>query len=154
MAAYLTFAEFKARTVLNNADVDLVNTKKADFFETCLADESAWIDARLCKRYGVPFTAPVPSAVFRWLVQIVTFKACLVLGWSPESAQDAWIKDQHDLAIAEVKEAADSETGLFDLPRRQDLTTSGITKAGPLGYSEASPYTWTTRQAEMAALEQ
>ncbi len=47
-----------------------------------------------------------------------------------------------------MKEAADSAEGLFELPLRADLETSGVSKGGPLGYTEASPYRWTDRQAD------
>jgi len=55
-------------------------------------------------------------------------------------------KEQHDIAVAELKEAADSKDGLFDLPLRADTTATGVSKGGPRGYSEASPYTNLDRQ--------
>ena len=51
-------------------------------------------------------------------------------------------------AREQMKEAADSEIGLYDLPLLNDVTTDGISKGGPLGYSEQSPYSWTDEQAD------
>jgi hypothetical protein len=152
--AYLTHAEFKARTLMKPADVDALEVKRPGHVALLLEDETAWIDARLRKRYAAPFAAPVQPVVRRWLTQLVTLKALLAWGFHPESPQDALIEKQHDLATAEIKEAADAETGLFDLPLRADTTATGISKGGPLAYSEASPYTWMDRQREAVADEQ
>jgi hypothetical protein len=91
----------------------------------------------------------VPEIVLSWLVRISTLDAYLRRGFDPSSRQDAEIVKAAEAARAEVKEAADAQDGLWDLPLRQDAPgTSGITAGGPLGYAEASPYDWTDRQIE------
>ena len=45
-----------------------------------------------------------------------------------------------DRARAEIKEAADSKEGLFDLPTNDAAGDSAIVKAGPRWYSESSPF--------------
>jgi hypothetical protein len=149
MAAYLTLAQFRLRTVMPGGDVDAIEAAAPGFLLQLLEDETEWLKARLRKRYAVEsFDASPPAIVLRWLVKMVTPQAYEKRGWNPSSEQDKAILDAGDAARAEVKEAADSEVGLFDLPLRQDAAGSGISKGGPFGYAEASPYTWTDRQAE------
>lgn len=152
--AYLDFEAFKSRTLMRPADVDALEAKRPGHIAILLEDDTGWLNARLRKRYAVPTQEPHPVVLLRWLTQIVTLKALLAFGFDPESKQDSLIEKQHDLAVAEVKEAADSNEGLFDLPLRQDTTSTGVSKGGPLAYSEASPYTWVTNQAEAALNEQ
>ena len=55
--------------------------------------------------------------------------------------------DAVDTAKDEIKEAADSVDGLFDLPLiMAGAATSAITSGGPMGSSSASPYRWTDDQ--------
>jgi len=149
MAAYLTLEEWKARTKMRAADVEdleAADPGKIDSFLNARSERS--INARLRKRYACPFASPVPECVLSWLTDMVTFDAFLLRGFNPSSQQDAEIKADKEKAEAEILEAANGETGLFDLPLRQDTTSSGIDRTGPFGYSEASPYTWVTKQAE------
>jgi phage gp36-like protein len=149
--SYLDLAGFKARSVMPDEDVDNLEARFPGYLQTALDDEEAWINARLKKRYAVPFDAPAPTVVVRWLVHLVTPRAYERRGWNASSAQDQEILNAAQTARDEVKEAANSDEGLFDLPLRQDaLKGSGISQGGPFGYAEASPYTWTGRQWEAA----
>lgn len=145
---YMSVADFRVRTVMPQASVDALESREPDFLQTTLNDWSAWINARLAKRYAVPFGDPPPTVVVVWLTQIVTFAAYAKLGWQPSSEQDRTaIVDPATQAKADVKEAADAKDGLFDLPLRSDTTTSGVAVGGPLAYAEASPYRWADLQA-------
>jgi len=144
--SYLSFSEFKVRSLMGAAQIDRLEGKLPGFVASSLVDESAYIDARLRKRYAAPFQAPYPPVVLRWLNQLVTLKSMMALGFNPQSPQDSLAKEQHDIAVAELKEAADSKDGLFDLPLRADTTATGVSKGGPRGYSEESPYTNLDRQ--------
>lgn len=144
--AYLTVAGFKDFSLMPSALVDELEEIAAGFLDQQLESESRRIDSRLRKRYAVPFEAPVPVAVQGWLARIVTVRAFLKRGVDPTDAQFTEIKADADAAIAELKEAADSNEGLFDLPVRADSTATGISRGGPFGYSEASPYVWTDLQ--------
>ena len=62
-------------------------------------------------------------------------------------------KAERDAALAEIKEAADSEQGLFDLPTNDVVGDSAIGHAGPLAYTEASPYVSADRQEREGRLE-
>jgi len=147
VAAYLTLATFKDLTVMPDAVVDAIEVASPGFIDKQLGIWSRWIDARLTKRYASPFVDPAPDTVKLWLQAIVTFRAFLKRGVDPNDEQMAEIKKDLDQAVAEIKEAATAETGLFELP----LTEGGagaVSKGGPLGYSEQSPYVWMDRQAE------
>jgi hypothetical protein len=114
----------------------------------------------LRKRYASPFfafdgTPPevTPPTVQAWLARIVTWRVMLRRGVDPNDVQADTIKEDHDLAQAEVLEAANSETGWFDLPLRLDENGSAITQANPRSYSEQSPYVYTDLQAATARTE-
>lgn len=150
MAAYLTVTEFKIRTIMPSGDVDACEGQHPGFLDAKLSEHSAKINGRLRKRYAVPFVAPVPEVVLSWLEALTTKDGYLKQGFHPESAQDMEILERAKHADIELKEAADSNTGLFDLPLREDMQRSGVSAGGPLGYSETSPYTWTRRQKDEA----
>jgi hypothetical protein len=127
-----------------------VNSLEIDepgFLSAAIAQVSDWIDARLRKQYAVPFERPVPPVVLGWVTAMVTLQAYGKCGWNPGSKSDeeSIIGAAKD-AREEVKEAADSKDGLFDLPLRAG-GDSAVTKGGPLGYSETSPYVWATHQS-------
>lgn len=140
MASYLTLAEFRARTVMPGVDVDGLEVIYPGWVLARLTIESASIDARLRKRYAAPFSAPVSDVVLGWLTAIVTEQAFRKRGIDPNDPQAAEYVADAKRARDEVLEAANSESGLFDLPLRQDTTESGISKGEPYGYSETSPY--------------
>ncbi len=150
--AYLTQAEWKLRTLMPGADVDALEALYPGFVALQLDEVSDAIDSRLRKRYGAPFQTPYPKTVLRWLTQIVTRAAYLKRGVDPLDPQMAeYIKDS-ETAWAELLEAADSETGKYDLP----INTAGdsaIARGGPRSYSEASPYVGFDVQAQTGRSE-
>jgi hypothetical protein len=77
----------------------------------------------------------------------VTIRAWMKRGFDPNDLATEEYKADAAAAMEEIKEAANADTGLFELPLRADTTASGISKGGPLGYTEASPYVWTDEQA-------
>lgn len=153
MAAYLTVDRFKQCTVMPSSYIDLIEAGSPGWTLTQLEIESDRLNARLSKRYAVPFAAPVPPAVEGWVTKIVTLSAYLKRGFDPTDQQGQMYVDDRNTANAEIKEAADAEYGLFDLPLRADTTASGISKAGPRAYSEQSPYAFTTQQGRTGRQE-
>ena len=153
MTAYLDLTAFQARSVMPASMINEIETQQTGWVAQQLASQSALIDARLAKRYLTPFASPYPEAVLNWLARVTTVRCFLRVGVAPTDQQFQTIKDDADSAWAEIKEAADSETGLFDLPLRADLTQTGISQGGPFSYSEASPYVWTDIQGDQARFE-
>jgi hypothetical protein len=149
MAAYLTPLQWRTRTIMPSGDCDALDIGEPGFIEARIAfHQGKSINGRLAKRYAVPFEAP-NEAVLGWLTDLVTLDAYEKRGFNPSSEQDARIAAKADLALAELKEAADSVEGLFDLPLRESTTgASGVSQGGPFGYAEASPYDWMDRQRE------
>jgi hypothetical protein len=138
---------FKARTIMPATDVDAIDDAEDGWIDQQLVDGSAWLLSRLDKRYG-PFVAPYPIAVLRWLTVLVTVRCYFKRGVNPSDGIFELIKEEAAEAKAEVKEAADGDGGLFELPLRANTTAEGITQGGPFSYSEASPYDWVDRQLE------
>lgn len=140
MPPYLDIDGFRDLTTMPSAAVDELEIVAPGFLEKQLEAWSAWLDSRLSKRYAAPFSAPYPIAVRMWLARIVTPRAFQRRGVDATDEQYIDIRDDAKAAEAEVLEAANSETGLFDLPLRADTSASGISKGGPFVYSEQSPY--------------
>lgn len=166
VGSYLDRDEFAARTIApasivhgdfidpTGAFTDPVKVQKRvahrAFVDSQLIIWTSKINARLRKRYAVPFASPISEVVLGWLVAVVTPLVYEKRGWDPSDAQAARIIEAASAAETEMQEAADSETGLYDLPLRQDNPTSAIepTANGPFVYSEASPYEWMGVQRE------
>lgn len=154
MAAYITVARFKTLSTLPNEFVDTVELQAPGFTLAQLEVWSDWLDSQLRKRYAVPFASPLPPIIELWLVRIVTPRVWSKRGVDPNDEQWRDIRQEDTDARAEVERAANSETGLFELPLRADKPeTSGVAHAFPRGYSEQSPYVWTNTQGERAAQE-
>ena len=147
MASYLDIAGFKALSTMSSAEVDELEAIAPGWLTAKLAARTRWMEARLRKRYAVPFTEPYPEAVQDWLARIVTLAAYLRRGVDPTDAQFAEIKADAEKAEEEIAEAAEAQDGLFDLPLRADSNASGISKGAPYVYSERSPTLWTHIQS-------
>lgn len=84
---------------------------------------------------------PVPEIVLGWITTLVTDDLYRKRGRDPQDPAMVDLRDDVTRTLGEIKEAADSKDGLFDLPVSEDLD-SAVTTGGPLGYSETSPYVW------------
>jgi hypothetical protein len=126
-------------------DSDLVARRTAwvTFVESRLVINTTRINARLRKRYAAPFADPVAEIVLGWLADMTTPELYKRRGWDPSDAQADAILADAARVLEELKEAADSADGLFDLPLRQDKQgTTGVVRGGPFVYSEPGPYDW------------
>jgi hypothetical protein len=88
---------------------------------------------------------PAPGAILRWLTVLGTWDAYGKRGADQQDPFLVSLKDKRDTVLAEVKEAADSKEGLFDLPTNGS-TDSAVKTGGPLFYSESSPFVSADRQ--------
>lgn len=144
----LTLEGFKILTAMPPEDVEGVEAKFPGYIAAKIAVSTSRMHARLAKRYATPFASPAPEIVLGWIEAETTPMVYRKRGWNPGDEQAAQIEQDRVDALAEQKEAADAENGLYDLPLRADNNASGISKGEPFGYSEASPYEWTDVQAE------
>lgn len=151
--SYLDLAGFRAATIAAGEWVDEVEARYPGWIANRLAIESQRIDARLRKRYACPFAAPYPLIVVEWLTAIVTDNMMRKRGIDATDEQAETYSADRTTAEAEMKEAADSVEGLYDLPLRADTSAAGIVAPQVLGYSEASPYVAFDIQAEAARNE-
>lgn len=156
MSRYLSLERFTELTVMPSPDVAQLEALEGGWIQRRLDRHGARFEARLGKRYAVPFgDAPTPDGVRTnvpliiedWLTSLVTLDAYAKRGFNPSSEMDkAAIVDPAARAEKEITEAADSEKGLFELPLRSTSTTEGVSRGGPLGYTETSPYVGTDVQ--------
>lgn len=160
MAAYLVLATFKLTTDMPSQFVDEIEAREPGWVDKALEMGSAYIDSRLAKRYGnapppspLIFAAPYPVAVVRWLTDLVTMRCWRKRGVVATDEQIIDYRAAADAAMRELTEAANSDTGLFDLPLRADTSASGIAKGFPRSYSEQSPYVWYDVQADIGREE-
>ncbi|AKF06074.1 phage protein Gp36 family protein [Sandaracinus amylolyticus] len=151
---YLDTNGFKALTMMPSTSVDELEVIAPGWLSAKLAAKSRWIDSRLAKRYAVPFDeSNPPEAIRDWLARIVTLSAYLRRGVDATDEQFVEIQKDAEKAEQEVLEAANAETGLFELPLRSATNEHGITRGGPRSYSEASPYVWRDQQARVGREE-
>jgi hypothetical protein len=130
--------------------VDTVETKFAGIVVGKIQAVSGVFNAKLVKRYAAAFELPYPEALKYHVACVVAFKLWMVLGYNPEGALDQHLKTLHDASLAWLDEAANSETGLIELPPFEDPMVSAVNKGGPLSYTETSPYVHLDIQARDA----
>jgi hypothetical protein len=155
LMAYLTVEQFQALAVCPSSYVDQIESEQPGWTLTQLNFWSSFIDSRLAKRYATPFDADSPPLVVQgWLTRLVTERVYLRRGVDSVDAQIISIQEDAKNAQAEIKEAADSKDGLFELPVRADAPGGdGVSRGKVLTYSEQSPYTWTFVQEENGRCE-
>ena len=146
MAYITTVLGYQDRSVLPAQYVTDLELIYPGWIVRNLADLSAWIDARLVKRYPIPFQAPFPPIVVRWLVQMQDLDSLLKMGVQTTDQQYVKVEEKATRATDEIKEAANAKDSLFGLPAIVDDNTPN--KGGPLGYAEVSPYDWFRNQRD------
>lgn len=147
---YLDVTGYKALAVMPAATIDDVESLSPGFLAATLVERSAYINARLAKRYAVPFAAPYPEIVTGWLARLVDQRVLRKRGYVPDDASAQEVLDDAKEALEQLAEAANAVDGLFDLPLTASTSSSGISKGAPLGYSEASPFVGYDRQFSSA----
>jgi len=151
--SYLDLDEYKKYSVLPAVDVDDVESIQPGWIDRKLRAVSYAVDARLRKRYAVPFASPYPDTVCDWVARMVDPVVLKKRGVDATDEQFVSIAEDAQHAREEIKEAADAEEGLFDLPSLDTADASAISKGEPLGYSEASPYVGMDVQEELGREE-
>jgi len=146
--SYLDLAEYKEYSVLPAVDIDEVEVIQAGWIDRKLRAASNAVDARLRKRYTVPFVLPYPDQVCDWVARLVDPLVLKKRGVDATDEQFLSIDADAQAAREEIMEAANAETGLFDLPLLDTADASAITKGAPLASSQQSPYVWMDLQEE------
>jgi phage gp36-like protein len=142
MPQYMTVSEFRERTRVPPEFIDELEARSPGFIDANLSDHSAYVDALLGKRYVVPFTSPFPIAVRRWLTALTSLDVWLRRGVAATDLEMEIFRAQYDATVLELKEAANSRDGLFELPLRENTDATGISKQYPKSYTENSPFVW------------
>jgi hypothetical protein len=93
---------------------------------------------------------PIPEIALGWLASIVDVDVWQRRGTNPQDPGIETFVADRDASLGEIKEAADSKDGLFDLPTNDPVGDSAISQAGPISYSETSPYAWQDLQRAAA----
>lgn len=155
MAAYLTIVELKTLANIPAAHVDRCEAVAPGYVQGQLDAWSRYIDSRLRKRYAavMPFAPPYPIELQSWLARIVAVRIETKIGIRPTDEQFVWLEGDAKGAFTELEEAANSETGLFDLPKAGGANESGLGQGGSRVYSEQSPYVGFDRQSQVARSE-
>ena len=96
---------------------------------------------------------PVPQAVLSWMTAILTEQMYKKRG--RDAADPAMVDVTADAKLAndEITEAANSQTGLYDLPLNDAVDATGVSKGGPLSYTETSPYIAADIQEQLGRAE-
>lgn len=95
---------------------------------------------------------PVLEVVLDWISILVTWDCWVKDGRNPADPTMADMKEDRERVLAEFDKVADGKDGLFDLPITEGQD-SAVTTAGPLAYTEASPYVSADRQERDALWE-
>lgn len=152
MNPLLSPADYKLRSALPTEYVDAIETRTAGFTAQQLVSATAEIYGALSKRYATPFAVDheMPRTWATWIVDAVVLTR---RGVDPDElgVEVDQVFARAALAREQLQAAANAETGLFELPLRLDDPTSpsGVSRGGPLSYSEQSPYAWTSQQREL-----
>ena len=92
-------------------------------------------------------STPVPEIALGWLIAMLDVDVWDRRGVNPQDPSIARAIDERAEALADIKEAADSKDGLFELPTNDAVGDSAVVIGGPLSYTESSPYVWQDIQA-------
>lgn len=151
--AYLNLVQFKRLSPLPPERIDSVEDKHSGFIEEVLEAYSQEIDARLAKRYPVPFANP-PAIVKRWLAAMATVDVLERIGVSAQDPDVERYYVERARSLDSLKEASDGEKGTYELTiagaSPTSPATSAIDRGAPLSYSEQSPYVAFDRQHDDA----
>lgn len=151
---YISTDNFRLKTLLPLDVLTAIETRVPGWLQAQIDLFAGKTDTRLTKRYAVPFVSPYPLILEEWTLAVVSWRAYLKRGVASTDEQAAEYKAAHDRSLAEIEEAANSETGLFELPLRADAPAqSGVTRGFPRTYSEQSPYVQLDRQLDTATNE-
>lgn len=158
MSQYLLVPQYAVLTLLPSIRIEDLQTTYGPqvpggptWLDNTLIAYSDTIDIRLRKRYVAPFLPPYNPQLQLWLRRLVDPVAYQKLGIDASDKQIDTLIEDAKAVLLELKEAADAQNGLYDLPLRADAPgESGIVSPKILSRSDPTPYDWMYRQAARA----
>lgn len=149
--SYATFQQIRRLGVLRPSDIDRIEVQEPGITMERAEAVTATANTRLSKRYRTPFNAQNPPIALAKYVAVMTTYELLFdfRGVNPDSDQKAKAEDAMAFQVSWLKDAVDSKDGDAELRAAETgLGDSAVNAGGPLGYSEASPYSWMDVQRE------
>lgn len=145
-SSYVTTQRFLLLTIIVEERVAELRDRSPGFLEAILEQVSRTVEDRLRHKYAVPFP-PNHSTIEGWIVAIVQSRVAIKIGVDPSDPMYAEIVRVAQEAHAEIADASNLQSSGWNLPLLSAQDSSAISKGGPFGYAESSPYTWTDEQA-------
>lgn len=153
---YGTADDFATRATFPRDQALLLQQRVPGFLQGRIDAYSADIDAQLYAGYETPFVpyedGTYPLILASWVYAQTAADAWLKLGRASTDEDVVQTLSAAEAAREQIKLAANSETGLYGLPRRQN-GPGGRTKGGVISYTETSPYVGQRRQAWIGKAE-
>lgn len=144
MPSPLLLAAYRSTTTIPGSQVDRCAAQGKNV-QTWLDIHWSHIKARLVKRYAVANDfqdGDVPEKIIEWLVVLTDIDVWKCVGGVPEGREDGWADKDRDRVNEELREAANADAGLFELPLRASdpLGASAVNKGGPIVVSYATGF--------------
>lgn len=135
MPSPLSLAAYRTTTTIPTSLVDRC-AAQGKSVQTWLDIHWSHIKARLVKRYAIEDDfqgGDVPQKITEWLLVLTDINVWACVGGVPEGREDGWADKDRDRVREELVEAANADSGLFELPLRASdaLGASAVNKGGP-----------------------
>lgn len=143
--SYVDLSRFRALSVLDSARVDDLEARRPGFVLAQCELRSRDVEDKLRLRYRIPFPER-HSTIERWIVWLVNVEVAFAIGFDNIDTGVELLREAATKAETEIAAAANPAIPAINLPLVDRTDASAISKGGPRGYSESSPYTWISRQ--------
>lgn len=145
-SSYVTTQRFILLTTIVEERIAELRARSPGYLEAILEAESRNLEDSLRHRYAIPFPSNHPT-IEKWIVLLVQPEVALKAGYDPNDVAYQGFVRLYDVAREQIAMAAKPESTGVSLPLVSAQDSSAISKGGPFGYAESSPYTWTDEQA-------
>ena len=136
---YLTLELYRDLTVLDEVRIDALYQRRPTFFARNFEMVSRQLEDRLRHKYNVPFPEN-HSTIQGWIVALVDPVAAIKVGLTPTDELFGMVRERAATAETQITDASNPQSANWNLPLKGSEDASAISKGGPFGYAEASPY--------------